>query len=105
MTVHVVADKQVKESVAIVVGKRRSCGPSAIAYAGLFGNVGEGAVSVVAIQHVASQASEIDVSPAIVALIAHRPSPHPPGLTHAGSLRPAGAIATLLVRISCACRS
>ena len=104
MAVHVVTDKQVNESVAIVIGKRRSRGPSAIAYAGLFGNVGEGTVSVVAIQHVASQASDINIGPAIVVIIAHRSAHRPAGIAHAGFLRHIGEGSIMIVVIKSAAR-
>ena len=68
--VDVVGDHQVDESVTVVVAERCAGRPAPISDASLGGDVGEGAVSVVVIEDVSTQAGDVEVGPAVVVVVA-----------------------------------
>jgi hypothetical protein len=69
--VDIVDDHQIDKSVVVVVAERSSCGITAIANVSLFSDVGEGAVSVVAVKNVAAEACEIEVGPPVIVVVSN----------------------------------
>ena len=70
--VDVIGDHQIDESIAVIVAKRCAGRPAAVGDTCLRGYIGEGAVAIVAIEHVAAEAGDIKIGPAIVVVVADR---------------------------------
>ena len=68
--VDVVHDPQIEFSIAIQIGERAARAPSRIADARGRGDVGEGAVAVVVVEHVRSVVGDVQVRPAVAVVIA-----------------------------------
>ncbi len=66
----ITADEEVQIAVAIVVEEAGAGGPAAAGDAGLFSDVGEGAVAVVAEQRVAAEIGDVEVWIAVVVIVA-----------------------------------
>src|SRR5215831_19815919 len=69
--VKVVRDKKVETTVAIIVDPCRACAPARIIHTGLVGHIGEGSVSVIVIQHVATEICDIKILKTIVVIVSN----------------------------------
>src|ERR1039457_6741271 len=72
MKIDIVGDHQINQAIAVVVAKRRAGGPAAVGHSGFGGDVGEGAIAVIAIEHVAAETGDVDIRPAIIVIVADR---------------------------------
>src|SRR5580704_13084889 len=70
MKINVVGDHEIEEAVAIVIAERSSSGPAAVGDAGLFGNIGEGAIAVVAVKNISAEAGDVQIRPTVIVVIA-----------------------------------
>ena len=80
--VDIVGDKQVEQAVAVVVEKG-AAGAEAVAWleqAGLRGDIGEGAVAVVAVEAVLAVVGDEEVFEAIVVVVADADADGPAGV-------------------------
>ncbi len=68
--VDVAGDEEVEAAIAVVVAPGGAGGPGADGDAGLFGDVGEGAVVVVAIEAVLAEVGDEEIGPAVVVEVA-----------------------------------
>ncbi len=71
VVVNIAGYEEVQAAIAVVVAPCRSGGPVAELDAGLFRDVGEGAVVVVVVQPVLAVVRDEDIGPAVVVVIAH----------------------------------
>ena len=85
--VHVVGDEQIEMPVAVVVEKAAAGAPARAGAgdASLLGDVGERAVAVVVIEHVAAPVRDEQIVEAVVVVVADAAAPGP---TRSGSARP-----------------
>ena len=84
MKVHVVGDEEVVPSIAVVIAKRCTSGPSLVAgKPGLFRYVRECSVAVISIEHHAAEAGHQQVGPAIVVVVTDHRTRGPAGITNA----------------------
>src|SRR5580704_10634612 len=70
MKINVVGDHEIEKAVAVVVAEGGSGGPAAVGDAGPFGDVGEGAVAVVAIKNISTEAGDVQIGPTVIVVIA-----------------------------------
>ena len=84
--VHVVGDEQVQMAIAIVIEKTTTGSPPVPAArdAGLLGNIGESAVTVVVIEHVPAPVADKQVVEAVVVIVADTAALAPSGVSQAG---------------------
>ncbi len=104
---HIAQDHQVEQAVVIKVYPRRAGGPAAASDSGCFGDVGERAVAIIAIELVAAERGHVDVLEAVIVVIADGNS-HPV----TGALQPClfgdilkGAVRFLMKKAVPVCRS
>ena len=96
--VDVVRDEEVGVAVGVVVAKDDAGGPAFVfVEAGCFGDVGEGAVAVVAIEHDAAEATDDEVGEAIVVEVADGRAHGPAGIADAGLVGDVGEGAVVIV--------
>ena len=86
--VHVVGNEQVGPTIAVIVTERGTHGPAFVErQTGLLGDVSEGAVSVVAVEHNPVETGDQQIGPAVVIVVADRDAIGPTGIAHSGFIR------------------
>ncbi len=71
MKIYIVDNHEIDKSISVVVTEGGSSRPSAVGHTSFCGHVGEGAISVIAIEDVAAQAGHIKVRPAVVVVVSY----------------------------------
>jgi hypothetical protein len=84
---HVTADEEVQVAVPVVVGEAATGRPPAAADAGPLGDVGEGAVVVVAIEVIPADGGDVEVLPPVAVHVGRAHSHPPPRVPHARLVR------------------
>src|SRR5439155_1961703 len=82
--VYVSRDEQIQKAVVVVIGPRGARAPSTGAHTGLFGEIGERAVAVVAKKNITAVEGEIEVGKAVVVVVAHGDALAPAASTDTG---------------------
>ena len=95
--VDVARDEEIESAVAVVVAPGGAGGPGVDGYAGLLGDVGEGAVVVVAIEAAFAEVRDEEVGPAIVVEVAGDGAEAPTIVGDAGLGRDVGEGAVVIV--------
>ena len=96
--VDIVGDEEVGVAVAVVVAEDGAGGPAFVdVEAGRFGDVGEGAVAVVAIEDDAAEAGDDEVGAAVVVEVADGGAHGPAGIADAGFVGDVGEGAVVVV--------
>ncbi len=103
--VDVVRDEEVDEAVVVVVAEGSAGGPSVIdAKASGLRDVGEGAVTVIAVKNDATETGDEEVGPSVVIVIADGDAHGPAGETYAGFVGDVGKGAVAIVVVEGAAR-
>ena len=57
--VHVIRDEKVQRAILVIIGNGRAGGPAGIVYPGAIGNIREGAIAVVVVEMIVSEAGDV----------------------------------------------
>ena len=95
--VDVAGDEEVEFAIAVVIAEGCAGGPVAELDAGLFGNVGKGAVVVVVIEAVFAEVRDVEVGPAVVIVVADGDAEAPAFVGDAGFVGDVGEGAVVVV--------
>ena len=95
--VDIAGDEEVEFAVAIVIAEGGAVGPVAERDAGLFGDVGKGAVVVVVIEAVFAEVRDVEVGPAVVIVVADGDAEAPALVGDAGFFGDVGEGAVVVV--------
>jgi hypothetical protein len=72
VVVDVTGYEEIKTAVAVVVAETGACGPVAESDSGLFGNVREGSVVVIAVETILAEVGDVEVGPAVIVEVCDR---------------------------------
>ena len=97
VVVDVTGDKQIETAVAVIVAEGGAGGPVAKLHPGLFGDVGKGAVVIVAVEAIPAEVRHKNVGPAIVVVVADGNAEAPAIVGDAGLLGDVGEGAVVVV--------
>ena len=97
VVVDIAGNEEVEPAVAVVVAPGGAGGPVAERDAGLFGNIGEGAVVVVVVEAVLAEVGDVEVGPAVVVVVADGHAEAPAVVGDAGFCGDVGEGAVMVV--------
>ncbi len=72
--VDIIADKQVDETIAVVIREGCAGGEARVAHSSFLGDIRERAVAVVLVQDVLTQTCHVNVRPPVIIKISHCPA-------------------------------
>ncbi len=97
--IHVVGYKQIEKTISVIVQKTAASSPAVFGsrHAGLFGHVGEGAVTVVVVEDVVAKIGDEQIVETVIIVIAHAAALPPAGARQAGLFGDVGKGAVAIV--------
>src|SRR5579862_7764802 len=71
MEADVVGDHQIYKTIVIVIAEGGTHGVAPVGDTRLTRNIGEGTITVISVEHVPTQTSNVEIGPAVVVVVAH----------------------------------